>query len=337
MDAELAGFSLTDLVVSAHPSDELTVSRTSERPVAEGDHPPAVRGLDPFMPVAGQTPARVHRLGPGFAFVPAEAHHAAVGVAVFAHEQAKLVSVVGAQNERLAEVFLVGRSHDARLAPREPTVRRDSHPDRLVVLGAVGFHFRVLAYLAEQGGRSVLQADQPRRRHSGGKIGRFHLAPGFPLVLAHHRAEFSAFAAEDEEPLGLPVRRNDPLERRAVAVGFGVNFRKDFILTDPGFAAIGGLGHRSARAAVLEGPDAEEGLAVVEEQGGRVALINLGRALCDDGLTPRVPRNVHDRKLVFRRRLIFVAQSGRNHAAKEQKHGENPSKYEMVGHKMPHS
>ena len=56
----------------------------------------------------------------------------------------------------------------------------------------------------------------------------------------------------------------------------------------PGEAAVVAARHRSGVATVADGPDGKDGLAVGQEEGGRMALVDRVGAGGDDGLAPVV-------------------------------------------------
>ena len=93
LDAVLAGPSLANIVVGAHPGHEMAACWAIGGLVPEGDDQSTVWRIDAHVTVTGESPRRVHRFAPGLRFVPAEHHQAVAFVRILAYQAFVLDSI----------------------------------------------------------------------------------------------------------------------------------------------------------------------------------------------------------------------------------------------------
>ena len=218
-------------------------------------------------------------------------------MAVFADQEAQLRAVRRPKAERFAQVLLRRGRHDTHRPPRPATILRNAHPDRLVVRRTVGLDLRVVANLAKQRSGAIFEHHEACGRHPGGKIGGGRLPPRFAAIRRNHDSATALLRGKDNE-IRAAVRADDALQRGAVAVRLAVGIGHDLVATRPRLAAIGGLRHRPARSAMVDGPYAIDG-AVRRDDRRRMPLIDAIRARGYDGLPGCVMRQVDDRQFVM--------------------------------------
>ncbi len=294
LHAILAGPAFADVVVSAHPGDEMIVGRTAGGFVAEGNYQAIVGRIDARVPVAGQSPGRVLRLTPRFGFVAAEHHQTAPFVGIFSHQAAKLLAVGRAEDERFADGFALDLRGYGRLRPCQPAVGGS----RLKHLQAVGLAAVIHAEVA-----AVLELNHGAESHDAREAQSGHFLPGLASVLADN-ARNSWMGGENPNPL-FARRIDHAVDARAVAVCL-VARRKPIVQPFPGQPRVVAAAHRAARPAVADAPYGEHGFLVGQQDGRRVALVDLFRAGGDDHVPFGLLRNIDYGKVfrlgLFRRR-----------------------------------
>ena len=307
--AILARPAFADVVIGAHPGDEVVVGRAAARRVAKGDHQAIVLCIDARVPVAGQSPGRVLRLTPRFGFVAAEHHQTAPFVGVLSHQAAQFFPVGRAEDERFARSLVLYPRDEGWLGPGQSAIG-GSRLHHLQIALDLALHFVTEHAVIHAEVAAVFQLNHGAEGHDALEIDAQlgHFLPGLASVLTDN----AWHSAGRENPNPLLARRIDQtIDARAVTVML-VARRHPIVQPLPSQPRVVAAAHRAGRAAVANAPNGEHGLLVGKQQGRWMALVDLFRTGGDDHVPFGLFRNIDYGKVfrlgLFRRRCDCEAR-----------------------------